>query len=102
MSDTTTIHDWLVDAERLQAGDRLNIYLGEIQPPSLAEMRDALHAQYGKDTLIRIWKHGRRICIFIHPDEDARQRFDHRNAPHVIRHSGKRVEVENGFERELS
>lgn len=64
-------------------------------------MRAALYAQYGVETPIRIWKHGERICIFIHSDEDARQRFDHRNVRKVIRYGKKRTEIENGFEREL-
>lgn len=102
---TTTISNWLVDAAQLQPGDQLNIYLGKEKgppPPAFSDMRAALHAQYGGDTLIRIWKHGERICIFIHADEDARNRFDHRNARIVIRHGAERKEIECGFVRKLA
>lgn len=102
-SKVTTISDWLVDAESLAPGDQLNIYLWDHKgpPPSWPDMRAALYAQFGNDTPIRVWKHGERICIFIHADEESRNRFDHRSAPMVIKTGSKRVEIENGFERVL-
>lgn len=102
-SKTTTISDWLVAAGQLQPGDQLNLYLrGDQPPPSFQDMRAALHAQYGADTLIRIWKHGQRICIFIHTDADARQQFDRSGAPLIIKHREKKIEIENGFETEIN
>jgi hypothetical protein len=104
INKTTTVGDWLMDARQLQPGDQLNIYLWaeKVPSPSLLDMRAALYAQYGSDTLIRIWKHGQRICIFVHADEDSRQRFDERNAPRVYKIGGKRIEIENGFETTLA
>jgi hypothetical protein len=102
-SKTTTISDWLLDAKDLKPGDQINIYLDShgAPAPSFPDMRAALHKQFGEDTLIRIYKHGRRICIFIHPDDESRERFDQRNVHLVIRHGGKRTEIENGFTRDL-
>lgn len=81
-SKITTISDWLVDAESLTPDDQLNIYLWDHKgpPPTWPDMRAALYAQFGKDTSIRVWKHGQRICIFIHADEESRERFDRRSA----------------------
>lgn len=106
-SKTTTISDWLVDAAQLQPGEHLTIHLGYedtgVPPPSYQDMRAALYAQYGADTLIRIYKHGPRITIFIHADEESRSRFDYRSKASVMRDSkGVRTEIENGFERKLS
>ena len=102
-SKTTTISDWLLEAKHLQPGDDLNIYLrGDQPPPSFQDMRAALYAQYGADTLIRIWKHGHRICVFIHAVDDERQQFDRCNARYVTQDKGrKRIEIENGFVKEL-
>lgn len=102
-SKITTISDWLVDAESLTPGDQLNIYLGDHKgpPPAWPDMRAALYAQFGKDTPIRVHKHGQCISIFIHPDEESRERFDRRNARIVIRNGIDRLEIENGFTRKL-
>lgn len=102
-SKTTTLSDWLIDAKQLGPGDQLNIYLWDHQgpPPAFADMRVALHAQYGADTPIRIWKHGARICVFIHSNAVDRERFDERNRPYVIKDKSGRTEYKSGFEREL-
>lgn len=80
-SKLTTIADWLVDAKDLEPGDHLELLLWNHQgpAPTFADMRAALHAQFGEDTSIRIYKHGQRICIFIHPDDKSRELFDQRN-----------------------
>lgn len=80
-SKMTTVSDWLVDAEKLRPGDQLSIYLSDHKgpPPTQAKMQAALYAQFGKDTPIRIHKHGQHICIFIHLHAEDRERFDHRN-----------------------
>lgn len=79
-SKTTTVSDWLADATRLQAGDRLEIWLPDHQgpPPTFADMQAALHAQLGADTLVRIYKHGQRVTVFVHPEAESRERFDHK------------------------
>lgn len=102
-SKVTTIADWLLDAKDLAPGDQLNIYLWDHKgpPPTWSDLRAALYAQYGQDTLIRVWKHGQRICIFIHVDDESRKRFDQRSGRIVINSGGKRTEIENGFTREL-
>lgn len=102
-SKTTTIEHWLLEAADLTPGDTLNIYLWDYKgpPPSYPDMRAALYAQYGENTPIRIWKHGERICVFIHKAPEDRARFDRRSAPSVYKNGGKRIEVENGFTKEL-
>lgn len=103
MSRITSVAHWLVDAQDLKPGEQMNIYLWDHPgpPPSYQDMRAALYAQFGKDTPIRIWKHGQRICIFIHVDEDSRARFDRRSSPVVIKSGGRRTEIENGFTKDL-
>lgn len=102
-SKITTISDWLIDAKQLEPGDQLNIYLWDHKgpPPTWADMRAALYAQFGEDTPIRVYKHGQRISIFVHADEEMRRRFDARNARSVFRRGQRRTEIENGFEKEL-
>lgn len=99
-SKITTISHWLVDAQELSPGDQLDIYLRDHKgpPPTWPDMRAALYAQFGEDTPIRVYKHGQRISIFIHPDEESRQHFDRRSARMVI---NTRTEIENGFTRDL-
>lgn len=77
---TTTIGRWLLDAKDLRPGDCLEILLWQHEgpTPTFADMRAALHAQFGADTLIRIHKHGQRISIFIHDDAESRDWYDAR------------------------
>lgn len=94
MSDKeTTVNDWLMDAKALKPGDQLNIYLGRHvgASPTFPDMRAALYTQFGKDTPIRIFKHGQRICIFIHSNDADRLSFDKCNTSH------ERTDIENEF-----
>ncbi len=99
----TSINDWLLDAKSLTPGDELNIHLNKHRgpPPTFADMRAALYAQFGADTPIRIWKHGEHICIFIHRYDEDRKRFDQRNGLTVFKDGAYRKEIECGFVKEL-
>lgn len=74
----STRQDWLLDAGRLEAGDRVEVFPKEDLTTEAAQA--AVDAQYGKDTLIRCWVHGNRFTAFIHPDDESRKRFDVRRA----------------------
>lgn len=98
----TSLADWLLDAGTLEPGDTVYLWDGQDGPtPPFADLRAALHAQYGTDTRIRIWKHGARISIFLPADEDHRRSFDARQERVVIKDRDGRQEIECGFVRKL-